>query len=876
MAFYFNQGKRRDRGHERTALGPSPLKASTTATAGRSNPDSGNAHRTNKPKHQQQSQPQQQQQQRRRERIGETLRLNRSADRSGNPLRDIRLAKIFGEPVLDTSGNRHKITVVDAYSTRDILFNSAGRVSYGTWYGLIMYLTQAHQQMEEYMQAFFLTFRSFATPRDLAEALVYRSRLQPAHGLGQSDARLWQHRVKEPIQYRVFMAIKLWYEKHWRADTDDSVLSYLCGFLLNEYLPSRHGSSAKECVKFLQTVESKNKFIQLRQLRARLASNAEDATSNRSTAGLSGSMPGNTHWIDAHLEADSEKAQFGTKPHTAINSRGASAAGTATGAGHAVSTMTATPSSRMPIWPPNSTQTDAQASEAIAPSHNHRDSEHVGLLRKILSRGNIHSMPCNENNPSEQSQAAEETPDSSPANPDEPDITDLLMATVGMDLSLEAYRRISNILSLNPLDVACQLTIIESSCYCQIRPYELLNKEFSRRERSKAHNIRQMTQWSTQISRWASMLILKEQTPERRCRVLRYFIELGMQLLALKNYDALMAIKGAIYCAGVMRLKGTWSLLPKKFTIMCRRLLEAMNSDHNYANYRELLRKSQPPLLPFLGLYLTDLTFLEDGNPTYRRYVYPQEDSAAAIDGGKNDAGEDSEDSSSDDGYGKNGSIDLGRGIKSSSVDSDSITTSAGNNAPWIKKDTAADGRSIGSAEGTCEDHRDEQTGTGRRQNNVQLTGQTCALFAQRNEVDLNSPSILINFEKSYRIAGIIQEIQKFQIEYSGNFTMAIPGLQQYLIEQWRQYKDYDDDRIYELSLQREPRASISTQNAGDFQQHQHQDYHHHHHHHLSTGGGIRLSRLIPGRNKEQQPDGFEKRQTMSPIDSDDSGSSIY
>lgn len=43
-------------------------------------------------------------------------------------------------------------------------------------------------------------------------------------------------------------------------------------------------------------------------------------------------------------------------------------------------------------------------------------------------------------------------------------------------------------------------------------------------------------------------------------------------------------------------------------------------TDHgkNYAEYRAALRKCAPPALPFLGLYLTDLTFTDDGNPDLR------------------------------------------------------------------------------------------------------------------------------------------------------------------------------------------------------------------------------------------------------------------
>ena len=40
-----------------------------------------------------------------------------------------------------------------------------------------------------------------------------------------------------------------------------------------------------------------------------------------------------------------------------------------------------------------------------------------------------------------------------------------------------------------------------------------------------------------------------------------------------------------------------------------------MGSTKNFAEYRETLHKANPPCVPFLGVYLTDLTFIEDGIP---------------------------------------------------------------------------------------------------------------------------------------------------------------------------------------------------------------------------------------------------------------------
>lgn len=45
------------------------------------------------------------------------------------------------------------------------------------------------------------------------------------------------------------------------------------------------------------------------------------------------------------------------------------------------------------------------------------------------------------------------------------------------------------------------------------------------------------------------------------------------------------------------------------------RLFSHLTSGHR--NFRDSLRTVSPPSIPFLGLYLQDLTFIEDGNPNF-------------------------------------------------------------------------------------------------------------------------------------------------------------------------------------------------------------------------------------------------------------------
>lgn len=39
-----------------------------------------------------------------------------------------------------------------------------------------------------------------------------------------------------------------------------------------------------------------------------------------------------------------------------------------------------------------------------------------------------------------------------------------------------------------------------------------------------------------------------------------------------------------------------------------------MGTNKNFTEYRDIIHKINPPCIPFLGIYLQDLTFIEDGN----------------------------------------------------------------------------------------------------------------------------------------------------------------------------------------------------------------------------------------------------------------------
>jgi len=82
----------------------------------------------------------------------------------------------------------------------------------------------------------------------------------------------------------------------------------------------------------------------------------------------------------------------------------------------------------------------------------------------------------------------------------------------------------------------------------------------------------------------------------------------------LNNFNAVTAMLAGLTSSPVFRLKYTWNELAPKVRKIQETVENEMSSANSFKIYRELLKTRHPPLIPFLGIILSDLTFTEEGN----------------------------------------------------------------------------------------------------------------------------------------------------------------------------------------------------------------------------------------------------------------------
>jgi hypothetical protein len=168
----------------------------------------------------------------------------------------------------------------------------------------------------------------------------------------------------------------------------------------------------------------------------------------------------------------------------------------------------------------------------------------------------------------------------------------------------------TELIEIDPKVIAEHMTALDHECLKAIPMSELLQKNYM--DPNKAPNFSNMAQKLNEWGLWTLKEILKHQELYDRVNALSLFIEISKECLSYNNFNSCCAILGALNNPAIQRLKNTWEKVNKKTMSKFRKMMELFDFTYNSKNYREALKITKPPAVPYLGLIPKDITSVEE------------------------------------------------------------------------------------------------------------------------------------------------------------------------------------------------------------------------------------------------------------------------
>lgn len=174
-----------------------------------------------------------------------------------------------------------------------------------------------------------------------------------------------------------------------------------------------------------------------------------------------------------------------------------------------------------------------------------------------------------------------------------------------------------SLMDLDPAEIARQLTIYTWTIFRAIKPYEFFDCAWSKPKlQHMSPNVLEMISRFNYISSWvATELCMEPQLRVRRTKFVK-IVRVATVLRDMNNFHMLYAFVSGWNNSAVQRLKVTIEKLPRQTKASIAELESLMSMEGSFKNYREAVKRvGNGPCIPYSGIVLKDLTFIEDGNP---------------------------------------------------------------------------------------------------------------------------------------------------------------------------------------------------------------------------------------------------------------------
>nr|XP_033332842.1 ras-specific guanine nucleotide-releasing factor 1-like isoform X1 [Megalopta genalis] len=171
--------------------------------------------------------------------------------------------------------------------------------------------------------------------------------------------------------------------------------------------------------------------------------------------------------------------------------------------------------------------------------------------------------------------------------------------------------------TLSAMDIAEQMTYLDHKIFISISNEEFLGQAWMKSDKAtRAPHILLMTKRFNEVNQLVISEILRRTNMSARVAAIEKWAAVADISRVLHNYNGVLQICSAFTNSSVYRLKKTWEKVSKTTKQNIEKLQNIVSSDGRFKNLRNALHRCDPPCIPYLGLYLSDLSCIEEGAPT--------------------------------------------------------------------------------------------------------------------------------------------------------------------------------------------------------------------------------------------------------------------
>lgn len=166
----------------------------------------------------------------------------------------------------------------------------------------------------------------------------------------------------------------------------------------------------------------------------------------------------------------------------------------------------------------------------------------------------------------------------------------------------------SDLFEFKSTDLAQQMCVLDTDYFLKIELPEVLRWGKEQSE-TLSPNLSRFIGHFNNMSFWVRTLMINEHRQQEREKLYKKFLKIMRILRKLNNFSSFLAIMSALDSTPVRRLE--W---PKQLTEQLAEDTKLIDSQSAFKTYREALAEAKSPCIPYLGLILTDITFVHLGN----------------------------------------------------------------------------------------------------------------------------------------------------------------------------------------------------------------------------------------------------------------------